>query len=74
VLRFEPGAGLANYRRDNEQLAFIVDGELEIDLNDEEVEAAKHCVVHLPPGTQHELVAPHGAVIVLAQDRGLAAG
>jgi quercetin dioxygenase-like cupin family protein len=73
VLRFEPGAGLANYRLENEQLAFVVDGELEVDLNDEELELRKRCVLHIPPGVRHELVAPGGALIVLAQDRGLGA-
>jgi hypothetical protein len=29
-------------------------------------------VLHLPPGTHHEIVAPHGAVIVVAQDKGAA--
>ena len=33
VLRFDwPGATLNNYRRDNEQLVFVVEGELEAPL------------------------------------------
>src|SRR4051812_38324665 len=33
VLRMARGASLVNYRRDNEQLAFVIEGELEVDLN-----------------------------------------
>ena len=32
VLRFAPGAKFANYRRDNEQFVFVVQGELEVEL------------------------------------------
>jgi len=71
VLRLEPGASLANYRRDNEQLAFVIDGRLEVDIEAQELEVGKRRIVHLPPGTRHELVAPDGALIVLVQDRGL---
>jgi quercetin dioxygenase-like cupin family protein len=72
VLRFARGATLANYRRDNEQFAFVIEGELEVDLNDEQLDVRAYCIVHIPPGTRHELVAPQGALIVLAQDKGAA--
>ena len=69
VLSFEPGAMLNNYRLDNEQLVFVVEGDLEVDLDDEPIVVKKRCMLHLPPGTRHELHAPQGALIVLAQDR-----
>lgn len=69
LLRFLPGARLANYRHDNEQFAFVVDGALEADLDGDEVAVGRHCLLHLPPATRHTLSAPTGAVIVLAQDR-----
>ena len=72
VLRLEPGAQMSNYRADNEQLVFAAEGELEVMLEDEPLTLAQYCVLHLPPGAQHELVAPHGATIVVAQDRGVA--
>jgi quercetin dioxygenase-like cupin family protein len=69
VLTFDPGAKLTNYRRDNEQIVFVVDGELEVDLGDQQLEVAKRCVLHIPPGTTHEIEAPRGARIVIAQDK-----
>jgi mannose-6-phosphate isomerase-like protein (cupin superfamily) len=62
-----------NYRRDNEQLAFVVEGELEVDLNDEQLDVGTRCIVHIPPGATHEFVAPHGALIILAQDKNVEA-
>jgi quercetin dioxygenase-like cupin family protein len=69
VLRFLAGARLSNYRRDNEQFAFVIDGALEADLDGEEVAVGRHCLLHLPPATRHTLSAPTGALIVLAQDK-----
>jgi quercetin dioxygenase-like cupin family protein len=70
VLRMEPGARMSNYRKDNEQVVFTVDGELEALLGEEPVDVPQYCLLHLPPGTRHELVAPAGALIVIAQDKG----
>lgn len=69
VFRFEPGATLNNYRRDNEQLVFVVEGELDVDLLEEHVTVRKRCILHVPPATRHELYAPEGAIVVIAQDR-----
>ena len=69
VLRLEPGARLANYRRDNEQFAFVVQGALAAELDGELVSVARNCLLHLPPAIRHMLSAPDGAVIVLAQDK-----
>ena len=66
---FSAGARLSNYRRDNEQFAFVIDGALEADLDGEEVSVGRHCLLHLPPATRHTLSAPTGALIVLAQDK-----
>jgi hypothetical protein len=27
-------------------------------------------MLHIPPGARHELTAPHGAIVVIAQDKG----
>jgi quercetin dioxygenase-like cupin family protein len=70
VLRLEPGASLSNYRKDNEQFVFAAEGEVEIDLEDEQLVLPKRCVLHIPKGMRHELAAPHGALIVIAQDKG----
>jgi quercetin dioxygenase-like cupin family protein len=69
VFRFEAGAVLKNYRRDNEQLAFVVDGELEVELEDEQMSVGRRCMLHVPAATRHELCAPHGAIVLIAQDR-----
>jgi quercetin dioxygenase-like cupin family protein len=70
VLRLEPGASLSNYRKDNEQLVFAAEGELDVDLEEEHLVLPRRCLLHIPKGTRHELVAPHGALIVIAQDKG----
>jgi quercetin dioxygenase-like cupin family protein len=69
VLRLEPGARIANYRHDNEQIAFVAEGALEADLETEQVVVGKHCLLHLPPARRHTLSAAGGALIVLAQDK-----
>ncbi len=70
VLRLEAGAVLNNYRRDNEQLVFVVEGELDVALEEEHLLVHPRCMLHIPPGTRHELTAPEGAVLVIAQDKG----
>ena len=70
LLELGPGAKISNYREHNEQLVFVVDGELEALLGDEAVAVSKLCVLHIPPGTRHEIVAPEGATVVVAQDKG----
>jgi len=69
VLRFDPGATLNNYRRDNEQLVFVVEGELEARLDDEPHVVNERCILHVPAGMRHELNAPHGAIVLIAQDK-----
>jgi quercetin dioxygenase-like cupin family protein len=69
VLRLEPGASLSNYRKDNEQFVFAAEGEVEVDLEDEQLVLPKRCVLHIPKGIRHELAAPHGALIVIGQDK-----
>jgi quercetin dioxygenase-like cupin family protein len=70
VLRLEPGASLSNYRKDNEQLVFAAEGELDVDLEEEHLVVHQRCLLHIPKGTRHEIIASHGAVIVIAQDKG----
>jgi quercetin dioxygenase-like cupin family protein len=69
VFRFDARATLNNYRRDNEQLVFVVEGELDARLDDELVTVTRRCMLHVPPGTRHELHAPEGAIVVIAQDK-----
>jgi quercetin dioxygenase-like cupin family protein len=69
VFRFQPGAKLTNYRKDNEQLVFVVEGALEAKLEDEPLLVGERCILHVPAGARHELAAPHGALVVLAQDK-----
>jgi quercetin dioxygenase-like cupin family protein len=70
VLRLEPGATLNNYRRDNEQIVFVAEGELDVELHEEHIVVPLRCLLHIPAGAQHELTAPHGAIVVIAQDKG----
>ena len=69
VLRFESGSTLVNYRRDNEQFVFVVQGELEVELGEQQLEVRRHCMLHIPAGIQHELTAPNEALVVIAQDK-----
>ena len=69
LLHLDPGAVLKNYRRDNEQLAFVIEGELDAELDDEPLSVSARCMLHVPAGTHHELWAPHGATVLIAQDR-----
>jgi quercetin dioxygenase-like cupin family protein len=70
VLRLQPGSVLNNYRRDNEQFVFVLEGELDVELEEEHHLAPLRSLLHIPAGARHELSAPHGAVIVIAQDKG----
>ena len=69
VLRLDGGATLANFRRDNEQLVFVADGELEVDMGDEQLVVGRRCALHVPAGTRHELYAANPAIVVIAQDK-----
>ena len=69
VLRFAPGATLTNYRRDNEQLAFVVEGSLEVELGEEHLEVPQRRILHVTAGMRHQFVAPEGALVLLAQDK-----
>jgi quercetin dioxygenase-like cupin family protein len=69
VLRLEPGATFSNYRRDNEQIVFVVEGELEAELENELLAITRRCILHLPPGAQHELRACGPTIAVVAQDK-----
>jgi quercetin dioxygenase-like cupin family protein len=69
ALRFDPGTTLNNYRRDNEQLVFVAEGELDCELEDEHLIVRERCILHVPPGMRHALNAPHGAIVVIAQDK-----
>ena len=69
VLRLDGGATLANFRRDNEQLVFVADGELEVDMGDEPLVVGRRCALHVPAGTRHELSAANPATVVSAQDK-----
>ena len=70
LLRLERRAILNNYRRDNEQLVFVVEGELDVHIAEEHVVAPLRSMLHIPAGARHELTAHDGALILIAQDSG----
>ena len=69
---FTAGSSIHEHFHPQEEVYEVIEGELEVDLNDEQLDVRAYCIVHIPPGTRHELVAPQGALIVLAQDKGAA--
>lgn len=68
VLRFAPGAAIAEHAHDNEQFAFVVEGGLEAQLEGQTLHVGERCLLHVPPGMPHALTAPRGALVVIAQD------
>jgi quercetin dioxygenase-like cupin family protein len=70
VLRLAAGAVLNNYRRDNEQFVFVVEGELDVELGEDHYLVPMRSLLHIPAGTPHEMIAQSGAIIVIAQDKG----
>ena len=70
MLRFASGAAIARHAHVNEQFTFVVEGSLEAALEDERLAVDEHCLLHVPPGVPHELAAPRGALVVIAQDNG----
>jgi quercetin dioxygenase-like cupin family protein len=49
---------------------FVVEGELDVHLGDEHIVARLRSLLHIPAGARHELIAPDGALILIAQDSG----
>jgi quercetin dioxygenase-like cupin family protein len=70
VLQLAPGARIPRHHHANEQLTFVVQGQLEAEIDGAAVQIRERCMLHIPAGVQHELVAPSGALIVTAQDNG----
>lgn len=68
VLRFAPGAAIAGHAHKNEQFTFIVEGDLEADLDGERLRVGERCALHVPAGLKHSLAAPRGALAVTVQD------
>jgi quercetin dioxygenase-like cupin family protein len=69
VLRFAPGAALSRHVHDNEQFTFVAEGRLDAELEGECMPVNASCMLHVPAGMAHALTAPHGAIVVTAQDR-----
>jgi quercetin dioxygenase-like cupin family protein len=69
VLRLAPGATLARHAHDNEQFTFVAEGMLEAEVEGARVQVDGRCMLHVPTGMAHALVAPRGALVVTAQDR-----
>ncbi len=69
VLRFAPGAAIARHAHDNEQFAFVAEGTLETELESGRMTVNERCLLHVPKGMAHALTAPHGALVVVAQDK-----
>jgi len=70
VLHFATGALLPRHAHDNEQFTFVARGALAAELNGERLPVNERCLLHVPPRMPHALSAPHGAVVVIAQDNG----
>ncbi len=68
VMRFAPGASLAHHAHGNEEFTFVVEGELEAELEGERLQAGARCALHVPAGVAHSLAAPRGALVVTVQD------
>ena len=69
VLRLAPGARITRHTHQNEQFTFVVEGELDAELEDEPMRVDERCMLHVPAGMAHALLAPRGAVVVIAQDK-----
>ncbi len=69
VLRLAPGATIPRHAHENEQLTFVIEGELQAELEGEPMRVTERCLLHVPAGAAHALAAPHGALVVIAQDR-----
>jgi quercetin dioxygenase-like cupin family protein len=69
VVQLAPGAALGAHAHDNEEFTFVVKGEVEARIADDTAQVHERCLLHVPPGVMHGLIAPHGATLVIAQDR-----
>jgi quercetin dioxygenase-like cupin family protein len=69
VLRLAPGAAIARHAHDNEQFTFVAEGTLEADLENDRMLVNEHCLLHVPSGMAHALIAPRGALVLIAQDK-----
>lgn len=69
VVQLARGAALAAHAHDNEQFTFVVEGEVEARVADDTAQVRERCLLHVPPGMMHAIVAPRGATLVIAQDR-----
>ena len=69
VFRFAAGTALDAHAHDNEQFTFVAEGALHAELADESFVVNERCMLHAPAGVRHTLRAPHGATVVIAQDR-----
>jgi len=70
VLRYPRGGKARPQSHPNEQFTFVVEGALRVEIAGEELVVGRHCIVHIPPGVPHRLMADGGgeALVVTAQD------
>ncbi|MCC7485490.1 MAG: cupin domain-containing protein [Burkholderiales bacterium] len=70
VLRYPRGGKSRLLSRPNEQFTFVVEGALKAEVAGEEFRVRRHCIVHVPPGVSHRLVADgrEDALVVTCQD------
>lgn len=71
VLRLAAGAAIARHAHNNEQFAFVAEGMLEAELESNRMPVNERCLLHVPSGIAHTLAAPHGALLVITQDKRL---
>ncbi|MGQ0752541.1 MAG: cupin domain-containing protein [Betaproteobacteria bacterium] len=69
VLQLGPGAALGPHAHDNEQFTFVVEGAVQARIADDPVEVRERCLLHVPAGVAHTIIAAGGATLVIAQDR-----
>jgi len=68
VLSLAAGATIAAHAHSNEQFTFVIEGSLQIELDDARESVGRHCALHVPAGLRHRISAPQGARIVTVQD------
>lgn len=70
VLRYPRGGKSRLQSHPNEQFTFVVEGALKAEVAGEEFKVGRHCIVHVPPGLSHRLVADGrgDALVVTCQD------
>jgi quercetin dioxygenase-like cupin family protein len=68
VLRLASGAAIAAHSHGNEQFTFVVEGEIDADIDGHRLSVGELCALHVPAGLRHSLTARRAALAVTVQD------